>query len=65
MSKSLLPAFEILLLLLGCFAQPSYEGLCLDLLHLVMLCLVDIPGRPFLKGKEKSVKLVEGETGRW
>ena len=29
-------------------AQPLYEGLYLVLLHLVMLCLADIPGTPAL-----------------
>jgi hypothetical protein len=45
LSLILLPALQTLFYILACPVQPLYEGLCLVLLHLVMLCSVAIPGR--------------------
>lgn len=45
------------LLLLGCLVQPCCDGMCLDLLLLFMPCLVDVPCRPALFGREVD--------GRW
>lgn len=36
LSLTLLPVLGSLFLLLSCFIKPGYEGLCLDLFHLVM-----------------------------
>lgn len=41
-SLTLLPAHEILFLLLGYLGQPQYEGFLLVLLCLVLSCLTDI-----------------------
>lgn len=39
---------------LSCMVQPQYEGLCLDLLYLVLSCLVVVT---FLKGNRRGVHL--------
>lgn len=39
-------SFACFFLRLGYFFRPWYEGLCIVLLQLVMLCSVDISGRP-------------------
>lgn len=47
-SMTLSPPLGTLFFLLGRLVQPRFEHLCLILLYLVMLCLVDIHGRPTL-----------------
>lgn len=50
-SLTLLPDYGTFFLLLGFLIQPLYEVLFLVLLHLVMLCLFNIPGSPaFFEG---------------
>lgn len=60
-SLTLLPTFKTPFLLLGHLTSPWFEGLylVLVLLYLVMLCSVDIPGRPVhfwreMEGEEKA-----------
>lgn len=63
-SLTLLPALRTLFLLLSCIVQPWYEGLCLVLLYLVMLCLVNITGKPVvfvLFWKEMKEKQIWGK----
>lgn len=53
-----------LFLLLGCLAQPGYEGLCLDLLHqLCCLPVVSPEGGLFLSYRKQSSHGCEGEGG--
>lgn len=39
LSLTLLPGLGMLILIVGCATQPSYEGLCLVLCVLVLSCL--------------------------
>lgn len=39
---------------LNCIVQPQYEGVCLDLLYLVLSCLIVVT---FLKGNRGGVHL--------
>jgi hypothetical protein len=59
LSLTLLPALGTLFFLQRCLIQPLHKSLCLVLLHLVMLCLGDIPGRPALsEGTQRSSESV-------
>lgn len=52
---TLLPDNGTPCLLLGCLIQLCYDGLSLVLLQLVLLCSIDITGRPaFPEGKWRS-----------
>jgi hypothetical protein len=48
-------------LLLGCFIQPSYEGLGLVLFCFVLLCLVDKPERPIFSRRKREEGKSQGE----
>lgn len=63
LSVTLLSAFWNLISLLGCLAQPWYEGLYLVLLYLV-LCSVNISRMPALFCGEMRWGGISGEEGR-
>jgi hypothetical protein len=64
-SLTLLPGLGTLSLILSCFIQPSYEGFCLVLPHLVMLCcVVDTTGGPALFLRKMEERGGGGRTER-
>lgn len=63
LSLNLLPAFETLFLLLVFLIQLWCEGLCLVLLHFVMLCSIAILGRTSPFWREAEWIWGRGETG--
>jgi hypothetical protein len=60
-SLTLYSAYGFFFLLLTCLVESYYEGLCPVLLHLVVLCLVDIHGSHdfFPKAMGEAVDLQE------
>lgn len=62
LSSALRTCFWDIFLLLDCLVQPWCECLCLALLHLVMLCLVSIPGRPALFWMEMEEEWIWGKA---
>jgi hypothetical protein len=60
-SLILLPVLENILLLLGCFVHPRYEGIWFVLLYLVLSCFIVVSwgSALFLKGNRGRVDLAD------